>query len=138
MNYLIHFFLILLQLSDCIVLLITSKKNTYTKNKIFGCHLYEATSHKCYHLYSIPSNISLLNFLVHSAAIERFAVLAYFKKLTSFLCMQSEKSKKAGNPSPTFTVTESLRNIIEGLEIILLEEEMNFNARASSLMVSYC
>ncbi|XP_077240667.1 P-loop containing nucleoside triphosphate hydrolases superfamily protein isoform X3 [Tasmannia lanceolata] len=51
-----------------------------------------------------------------------------------FVSEQSEKSKKAGNPPPTTSVIEFLeRSFSDCSEILLLEEEMNFNARAASL-----
>ncbi|CAI9776308.1 unnamed protein product [Fraxinus pennsylvanica] len=47
--------------------------------------------------------------------------------------MQSEKSKNAGNPSPTTPLVEFLEtSYVECSEIILLEENMNFNERAAS------
>ncbi|XP_068660625.1 DEAD-box ATP-dependent RNA helicase 58, chloroplastic [Aristolochia californica] len=51
-----------------------------------------------------------------------------------FVNEQSEKSKKAGNPPSTTSVIEFLKaSYYENAEILLLEEEMNFNARAASL-----
>ncbi|MQL76251.1 hypothetical protein Taro_008621 [Colocasia esculenta] len=51
-----------------------------------------------------------------------------------FVNDQSEKSKKAGDLPSTLVVLEFLKaSYSECLEVILLEEEMNFNARATSL-----
>ncbi|OQU88257.1 hypothetical protein SORBI_3003G442700 [Sorghum bicolor] len=50
-----------------------------------------------------------------------------------FVAEQSERSKKAGNPPSTTVVAEFLRNAYKGsLDVLLLEEDMNFNARAAS------
>ncbi|XP_024011811.1 DEAD-box ATP-dependent RNA helicase 58, chloroplastic isoform X2 [Eutrema salsugineum] len=47
---------------------------------------------------------------------------------------QSEKSKKAGNDPSTTLLIEFLKASYDGLlEILLLEEDMNFNSRAASL-----
>lgn len=51
--------------------------------------------------------------------------------------MQSEKSKKAGNAPTTTLLVDFLKTSYQGpLDIILLEEDMNFNSRATSLLVS--
>lgn len=51
--------------------------------------------------------------------------------------MQSEKSKKAGHAPPTTLLIEFLKTSYIGCsDILLLEEDMNFNARAASLSVS--
>lgn len=51
--------------------------------------------------------------------------------------MQSEKSKKAGNPpSTTLVLNFLIASYHKCAEIILLEEDMNFNSRAASLSVS--
>ncbi|CAI9770997.1 unnamed protein product [Fraxinus pennsylvanica] len=51
-----------------------------------------------------------------------------------FVGEQSEKSKNAGNPAPVTLLVEFLKNSRVGCsEIILLEENMNFNERATSL-----
>ncbi|XP_066315946.1 DEAD-box ATP-dependent RNA helicase 58, chloroplastic isoform X2 [Miscanthus floridulus] len=55
--------------------------------------------------------------------------------MPSHLCHKyvSERSKKAGNPPSTTVVAEFLRNEYKGsLDVLLLEEDMNFNARAAS------
>ncbi|WVZ67242.1 hypothetical protein U9M48_016348 [Paspalum notatum var. saurae] len=50
-----------------------------------------------------------------------------------FVAEQSERSKKAGNPPSTTAVVEFLRNAYKGsLDVLVLEEDMNFNARAAS------
>ncbi|XP_038719495.1 DEAD-box ATP-dependent RNA helicase 58, chloroplastic isoform X2 [Tripterygium wilfordii] len=51
-----------------------------------------------------------------------------------FVGEQSEKSKKAGNAPPTTLLINFLETSYEGcLDIVLLEEDMNFNSRAASL-----
>ncbi|KAK4482894.1 hypothetical protein RD792_010067 [Penstemon davidsonii] len=51
-----------------------------------------------------------------------------------FVGEQSEKSKKAGHAPPTTLLMESLKTSHAGCpEIILLEQDMNFNQRAASL-----
>ncbi|KAF8016923.1 hypothetical protein BT93_H2197 [Corymbia citriodora subsp. variegata] len=51
-----------------------------------------------------------------------------------FVGEQSEKSKKAGNPPPTTLLLEFLKDSYGSCSnILLLEEDMNFNARAASL-----
>ncbi|KAK8671114.1 hypothetical protein V6N13_037722 [Hibiscus sabdariffa] len=48
--------------------------------------------------------------------------------------MQSEKSKKAGKAPSTTLLIDFLRTSYDGSsEILLLEEDMNFNSRAASL-----
>ncbi|GJN16607.1 hypothetical protein PR202_gb03611 [Eleusine coracana subsp. coracana] len=50
-----------------------------------------------------------------------------------FVAEQSERSKKAGNPPSTTIVNEFLKSTYKGsLDALLLEEDMNFNARATS------
>ncbi|KAL5782545.1 hypothetical protein ACOSP7_007574 [Xanthoceras sorbifolium] len=52
-----------------------------------------------------------------------------------FVGDQSEKSKKAGNAPSTTLLIDLLKNSYEGSsEILLLEEDMNFNSRAASLL----
>lgn len=51
-----------------------------------------------------------------------------------FVSEQSEKSKKAGHAPPTTLLIEFLKTSYIGCsDILLLEEDMNFNARAASL-----
>lgn len=53
------------------------------------------------------------------------------------LSLQSEKSKKAGNaPSTTLLVDFLKTSYGDCPDILLLEEDMNFNLRAASLSVS--
>ncbi|CAL4888876.1 unnamed protein product [Urochloa decumbens] len=55
------------------------------------------------------------------------------KSAIIFVAEQSERSKKAGNPPSTSVIVELLRNSYKGsLDVLLLEEDMNFNARAAS------
>ncbi|MED6132356.1 DEAD-box ATP-dependent RNA helicase 58, chloroplastic [Stylosanthes scabra] len=52
-----------------------------------------------------------------------------------FVGEQSEKSKRAGNAPSTYLVIDFLKTSYEGpLEIVLLEDDMNFNSRAVSLL----
>ncbi|XP_058082523.1 DEAD-box ATP-dependent RNA helicase 58, chloroplastic isoform X4 [Magnolia sinica] len=56
------------------------------------------------------------------------------KSAIIFVNEQSENSKKAGNPPSTTSVVEFLKSSYsECLNILLLEEDLNFNARAVSL-----
>ncbi|KAF6162819.1 hypothetical protein GIB67_029088 [Kingdonia uniflora] len=56
------------------------------------------------------------------------------KSCIIFVSEQSEKSKKAGNPPSTTLVIDFLRTSYNNCsEILLLEEDMNFNSRAASL-----
>ncbi|GLT78449.1 hypothetical protein SLA2020_499850 [Shorea laevis] len=51
-----------------------------------------------------------------------------------FVCEQSERSKKAGKAPSTILLIDFLKTSYEGaLEILLMEEDMNFNSRAASL-----
>lgn len=51
--------------------------------------------------------------------------------------MQSEKSKKAGNAPSATLLIDFLKTSYGGCpDILLLEEDMNFNLRAASLSVS--
>ena len=58
--------------------------------------------------------------------------------LCNYSCfVQSEKSKKAGNAPPTTLLVDFLKASYQGCsDILLLEEDMNFNSRAASLSVS--
>lgn len=50
---------------------------------------------------------------------------------------QSEKSKKAGQPPSTALVLDFLKASYRGgLEVLLLDDDMNFNARAGSFTVN--
>lgn len=51
--------------------------------------------------------------------------------------MQSEKSKKAGKAPSSSLLIDFFRTSYQGsLDVLLLEEDMNFNSRATSLLVS--
>lgn len=53
--------------------------------------------------------------------------------------LQSERSKKAGQAPPTTLLVDSLKALhAGGSDLILLEESINFNERAASLLVSLC
>ncbi|KAK3417622.1 hypothetical protein EUGRSUZ_H03571 [Eucalyptus grandis] len=56
-----------------------------------------------------------------------------------FVGEQSEKSKKAGNVPPSTLLLEFLKSYYGSCSnILLLEEDMNFNARAASLSEERC
>lgn len=58
--------------------------------------------------------------------------------ITSDLSVQSEKSKKVGNAPSTTLLVDFLRTSYGGCsDILLLEEDMNFNLRAASISVSF-
>lgn len=58
-------------------------------------------------------------------------------RLYTFLFEQSEKLKKLGHPPPKTLVLDFLRTSYEGdLEVFLLDDDMNINARASSFSVN--
>lgn len=62
---------------------------------------------------------------------------SYLSNINSYLFVQSEKSKKAGNAPPTTLLVDFLKASYQGCsDILLLEEDMNFNSRAASLSVS--
>ncbi|KAI4317773.1 hypothetical protein L6164_025616 [Bauhinia variegata] len=64
--------------------------------------------------------------LIHSDAPESAII---------FVAEQSEKSKKMGNAPSTTLLIDFLKTSYQGsLDILLLEEDMNFNSRASSLL----
>lgn len=66
---------------------------------------------------------------------KRTGLCSKLNLLISFI--QSEKSKKAGNGPPTIDLVDFLKTSYGGCsEILLLEEDMNFNSRAASLSVS--
>ncbi|XP_028119363.1 DEAD-box ATP-dependent RNA helicase 58, chloroplastic-like isoform X3 [Camellia sinensis] len=54
-----------------------------------------------------------------------------------FVSVQSEKSKKAGHAPPTTLLIDLLKTSLPGcFDILMLEEDMNFNLRAASLSVT--
>ncbi|KDP40132.1 hypothetical protein JCGZ_02130 [Jatropha curcas] len=56
------------------------------------------------------------------------------KSAIIFVGEQSEKSKKAGNAPPTTLLIDFLKSSYDGCsDLLLLEEDMNFNSRAASL-----
>ncbi|XP_074568669.1 DEAD-box ATP-dependent RNA helicase 58, chloroplastic isoform X1 [Curcuma longa] len=70
---------------------------------------------------------------------ERLSILQYLLKCDTpksgiiFVSEQSEKLKKLGHPPPTTLVLDFLQTSYEGdLEVFLLDDDMNINARASS------
>jgi len=51
--------------------------------------------------------------------------------------MQSEKSKKSGKAPSASLLIDFLKTSYQGdLDVLLLEDKMNFNSRAASLLVS--
>ncbi|RWR93740.1 DEAD-box ATP-dependent RNA helicase 58, chloroplastic isoform X1 [Cinnamomum micranthum f. kanehirae] len=87
-----------------------------------------------------PMPSRLLHKFVKCSKKERLHILLSLlqidvpKSAIIFVSEQSEKSKKSGNPPSTTSVIEFLKSSYgESSEIILLEEDMNFNARAVSL-----
>ncbi|EPS71064.1 hypothetical protein M569_03694, partial [Genlisea aurea] len=75
-----------------------------------------------------------------SSKMERYSTLLHLLKVDTpqsaiiFVGEQSEKSKKAGNEPPTAALTRFLRtSYCGGLDLVLLEGDMNFNQRASTL-----
>uniref|UniRef100_M8B793 RNA helicase n=1 Tax=Aegilops tauschii TaxID=37682 RepID=M8B793_AEGTA len=79
------------------------------------------------HTYVICSKKERLHVLL--SLLERDAP----KSVIIFVAQQSEKSKRAGNPPSSTLVVEFLRAEYKGtLEVLVLEEDMNFNARATS------
>ncbi|EHA8589483.1 DEAD-box ATP-dependent RNA helicase 58, chloroplastic [Cocos nucifera] len=101
----------------------------WTKNDVVHVHVNPVEP--------MPSN--LCHKFVICSRKERLQTLLYLlqkdmpKSGIVFVGEQSEKSKKLGQPPSTTLIIEFLRASYGGcLEVILLEEEMNFNARATS------
>ncbi|XP_008776428.1 DEAD-box ATP-dependent RNA helicase 58, chloroplastic isoform X1 [Phoenix dactylifera] len=101
----------------------------WTKNDVVHVHVNPVEP--------MPSN--LCHKFVICSKKERLQTLVYLlqkdtpKSGIVFVSEQSEKSKKLGQPPSTTSIIEFLRASYTGcLEVILLEEEMNFNARATS------
>ncbi|XP_029122324.1 DEAD-box ATP-dependent RNA helicase 58, chloroplastic isoform X2 [Elaeis guineensis] len=101
----------------------------WTKNDVVHVHVNPVEP--------MPSN--LCHKFVICSKKERLRTLLYLlqkdmpKSGIVFVGEQSEKSKKLGQPPSTTLIIEFLRASYMGcLEVILLEEEMNFNARATS------
>ncbi|CAN6272100.1 unnamed protein product [Urochloa humidicola] len=109
-------------LHDCI-------QHKWTKGDVVHIHVNPVEpmpSHLC-HKYVICTKKERLHVLL--SLLERDAP----KSAIIFVAEQSERSKKAGNPPSTAVLVEFLRNSYKGsLDVLLLEEDMNFNARAAS------
>ncbi|XP_073004511.1 DEAD-box ATP-dependent RNA helicase 58, chloroplastic isoform X1 [Typha latifolia] len=109
-------------LYDCV-------QQKWTKSDVVHIHVNHVEpmpSHLC-HKYVICGKKERLHTLL--SLLERDAP----KSAIIFVSEQSEKSKWAGQLPSTTLVIEFLRASYSGcLEILLLEEDMNFNARATS------
>ncbi|XP_006646732.1 DEAD-box ATP-dependent RNA helicase 58, chloroplastic [Oryza brachyantha] len=109
-------------LHDCV-------QHKWTKSDVVHVHVNPVQpmpSHLC-HRYAICSKKERLHILL--SLLEKDAP----KSGIIFVAEQSERSKKAGHPPSTTVVVEFLRSTYMGsLEVLLLEEDMNFNARAIS------
>lgn len=88
--------------------------------------------------------MKLLNLPIKVHRLRSYRLLLILKILMPMMAllhlaldMQSEKSKKAGNAPPTTLLVEFLKTSYGGcLELVLLEEDINFNQRATSITVS--
>ncbi|AQK98022.1 ATP binding protein [Zea mays] len=109
-------------LHDCV-------QHKWTKGDVVHVHVHPVQpmpSHLC-HKYVICTKKERMHVLL--SLLERDAP----KSAIIFVAGQSERSKKAGNPPSTMVVSDFLRNEYKGsLDVMLLEEDMNFNARAAS------
>ncbi|XP_020110556.1 DEAD-box ATP-dependent RNA helicase 58, chloroplastic isoform X2 [Ananas comosus] len=101
----------------------------WTKNDVVHVHVnpVEPMPSHLHHKYVICSKKDRLRTLL--CLLERDAP----KSGIIFVADQSEKSKRAGELPSTTLVIEFLKASYSGpLEVLLLEEDMNFNARATS------
>ncbi|PKA52609.1 DEAD-box ATP-dependent RNA helicase 58, chloroplastic [Apostasia shenzhenica] len=109
---------------------------------IYDCIQHKWTKNDVVHVYLNPTE-PMPSHLHHSFMIctkkKRLSILLYLLQKDAprsgiiFVSEQSEKSKKAGNLPSATLVLDFLKASYGGdLEIILLEEDMNFNARATS------
>ncbi|KAG9457952.1 hypothetical protein H6P81_002460 [Aristolochia fimbriata] len=108
---------------DCI-------QQKWTKSDVAHVHVnpVEPMPSRLFHKFVVCSRREKLPILLSLLQIDQP------KSGIIFVNEQSEKSKKAGNPPMTTSVIEFLKTSYhENAEILLLEEEMNFNARAASL-----
>ncbi|KAK3166613.1 hypothetical protein QOZ80_1AG0048090 [Eleusine coracana subsp. coracana] len=107
---------------DCI-------QHKWTKSNVVHVHVNPVQPMPSHlrHKYVICTKKERLNVLL--SLLERDAP----KSGIIFVAEQSERSKKAGNPPLTTIVFEFLKSTYKGsLDVLLLEEDMNFNARATS------
>ncbi|XP_066389400.1 DEAD-box ATP-dependent RNA helicase 58, chloroplastic-like isoform X2 [Miscanthus floridulus] len=121
-------------LHDCV-------QHKWTKSDVVHVHVHPVQpmpSHLC-HKYVICTKKERLHVLL--SLLERDApksgiifVAEQIQAHDDLVALsESERSKKAGNPPSTTVVAEFLRNAYKGsLNVLLLEEDMHFNARAAS------
>ncbi|XP_052108319.1 DEAD-box ATP-dependent RNA helicase 58, chloroplastic isoform X3 [Arachis duranensis] len=111
-------------LHDCV-------QQKWTKSDVIHIHVspVEPMPSRLCHRFIICNNkrkLQTLLSLIQSDAPESGII---------FVGEQSEKSKKAGNAPSTDLVIDFLKTSYEGpLDIVLLEDDMNFNSRAVSLL----
>ncbi|EMS47212.1 DEAD-box ATP-dependent RNA helicase 58, chloroplastic [Triticum urartu] len=104
-------------------------QHKWTKSDVVHVHVnpVQPMPSHLHHTYVICSKKERLHVLL--SLLERDAP----KSVIIFVAQQSEKSKRAGNPPSSTLVVEFLRTEYKGtLEVLVLEEDMNFNARATS------
>ncbi|XBI22972.1 hypothetical protein VPH35_063924 [Triticum aestivum] len=104
-------------------------QHKWTKSDVVHVHVnpVQPMPSHLHHTYVICSKKERLHVLL--SLLERDAP----KSVIIFVAQQSEKSKRAGNPPSSTRVVEFLRTEYKGtLEVLVLEEDMNFNARATS------
>uniref|UniRef100_A0A453GW72 RNA helicase n=2 Tax=Aegilops tauschii subsp. strangulata TaxID=200361 RepID=A0A453GW72_AEGTS len=104
-------------------------QHKWTKSDVVHVHVnpVQPMPSHLHHTYVICSKKERLHVLL--SLLERDAP----KSVIIFVAQQSEKSKRAGNPPSSTLVVEFLRAEYKGtLEVLVLEEDMNFNARATS------
>uniref|UniRef100_A0ACD5XHE0 Uncharacterized protein n=1 Tax=Avena sativa TaxID=4498 RepID=A0ACD5XHE0_AVESA len=104
-------------------------QHKWTKSDVVHVHVnpVQPMPSQLNHTYVICSKKERLHVLL--SLLERDAP----KSAIIFVAQQSEKSKRAGNAPSSTLVVEFLRTEYKGtLEVLLLDEDMNFNARATS------
>ncbi|KAL7144666.1 hypothetical protein ABFS83_07G028000 [Erythranthe nasuta] len=110
---------------------------------VYDCIQQKWTKADVVHVHVNPVN-PMPSCLYHRFVIcgkrERYSTLLHLLQSDApqsaiiFVGEQSEKSKKAGNSPPTTLLIEFLKTSHKGCsELVLLEEDMNFNQRAASL-----
>ncbi|KAJ1427208.1 P-loop containing nucleoside triphosphate hydrolase [Sesbania bispinosa] len=111
-------------LHDCV-------QQKWTKSDVIHIHVsaVEPMPSRLYHRFIIcdkKRKLQTLLSLIQSDAPESGII---------FVGEQSEKSKKAGNAPSTSLLIDFLKTSYQGsLDILLLEDDMNFNSRAASLL----
>ncbi|KAK4783430.1 hypothetical protein SAY86_007804 [Trapa natans] len=110
-------------LHDCI-------QQKWTKTDVLHIHVnpFEPMSSYLIHRFTICQKIKRHETLLSLLKVDapEFGII--------FVGEQSEKSKKAGDVPPTAILIEFLRRSYQCSDILLLEEDMNFNSRAASLL----